>query len=220
MDGETTEATAATTPAPAASFGANPAGTTAGPEATAVARLKGIDLTRFRCLRNAAYHEDRERWFVGWHKLLMFIVVLSGTTAFGAVMNAGGNKLAMWASLLATVAGVADLVFELDTKARLHAKLKGRMFDILARCEVAQDCRDLDMEMTRIYADEPPTKHGVNAIAFNAAMDAMGRPVGEKYDLQPWQILLRHVWPFRANEFPTIADRTKKAVASSSAGTS
>jgi hypothetical protein len=138
---------------------------------------------------------------------MMFVVVLSGTTTFGAIMQAGGGTLAMWASLIATTAGVIDLVFELDTKARLHSTLKGRMFDILARCEIAADSRDLDMEMTRIYANEPPTKHGVNAIAFNAAIDAMGRPASEKYDLRPWQLLLRHWWPFRANEFPTLGDR-------------
>ena len=83
------------------------------------------------------------------------------------------------------------------------------MFDLLARCETAKDCAALDAEMIRIYADEPPTKHGVNAVAYNAAVGAMGRPQGRKYDLKPWQILLRHWWPFRANEFPTLADRGK-----------
>ncbi len=88
------------------------------------------------------------------------------------------------------------------------------MFDILARCEIGHDCKELEAEMIRSYADEPPTKHGVNAIAFNAAVDALGRAPGQKYILKPWQIMMRHWWPFRANEFPTqneVSSGTKSA---------
>jgi len=148
----------------------------------------------------------------------MFVVVLSGTAAFGTIAQSAG--FAKWATFVATLAGVVSLVFELDTKARLHASLKGRMFDLLARCETAlarsetaKDCADLDAEMTRTYADEPPTMHAANALAYNAAVDAMGRSPGRKYDLKPWQILLRHWWPFRANAFPTLADRERSAEA-------
>jgi len=46
--------------------------------------------------------------------------------------------------------------------------------------------------------------HAVNALAFNAAVDALGRPKEQKYLLKWWQVMIRHIWRFRPNEFPTV----------------
>jgi hypothetical protein len=132
----------------------------------------------------------------------MFVVVLSGTAAFGAIVRQG-SALASFFAFVATAAGVADLVFDLDGRARLHNSLKRRCYDLLARLDLKEEPDHLRAALTRMYSDEPPTMHAVNSIAFNAAVDAMGRPPEQKYLLQPWQILLRHWWPFRANEFST-----------------
>jgi hypothetical protein len=175
----------------AASSGAEPAVT-----------MTEAERTQFECIKNAAYHDDRERHFTRLHKLIMFVVVLSGTAAFGAIVGKEGAWASFFA-LLSTAAGVADLVFDLDGRARLHATLKRRCYDLLARANLGEDLRAINAAVTRMYADEPPTMHAVNSVAFNAAVDALGRPPGQKYVLKPWQIGLRHWWPFRANEFPT-----------------
>jgi hypothetical protein len=57
MAGEQTMTTDANTETGASTTGA-------AESKAAVPRLTGLDRTKFRCLRNAAYHEDRERHFV------------------------------------------------------------------------------------------------------------------------------------------------------------
>jgi hypothetical protein len=51
--------------------------------------------------------------------------------------------------------------------------------------------------------------HAVNALAFNRAIDAMGWAKGQKYVLTPQQMIWRHWWPYKANEFQTIEDLEK-----------
>jgi hypothetical protein len=184
--------------------GPAPEGAASGAETSqAAVTMTGAERTQFECIKNAAYHDDRERHFARLHKFIMFVVVLSGTAAFGAIVGKEG-VLASAFALLSTAAGVADLVFDLDGRARLHASLKRRCYDLLARAGLGEDSRAINAAVTRMYADEPPTMHSVNSVAFNAAVDALGRPAGQKYVLKPWQSVSRHWWPFRANEFPTI----------------
>jgi len=176
-----------------------------------VAGLSGFDLLRFRCLRNAAYHDDRERHFAAFHKAMMFLVVLFGMIAFGLEMSVDNlNPYAPIATLISATAGIVDLVFDLDGRARLHVGLKRRFFDLLARLEKGEKLARIEEEITRSYPDEPPTMHAVNSMAFNAAVDGLGRPTGQKYVLTPWQILIRHWWPFEPNSFPT-EDEARRA---------
>src|ERR1700712_1609748 len=81
------------------------------------------------CLRNARYHEDRERFFARIHRTAMFLVVASGTATFAWV------KAAPYLTALLTLAGLLDLVFDVSGKARLHASLRRRVYDLLAQAE-------------------------------------------------------------------------------------
>jgi hypothetical protein len=81
------QAAAATDPNRATGTKGQPSGPEAAEETE---RLIAADLTRFKCIRNAAYHEDRERHFVRLQKLCMFVVVLFGTAAFGAIAARSG----------------------------------------------------------------------------------------------------------------------------------
>lgn len=181
------------------------------------APMTEVDRVKFECIKNASYNDDRERHFARFHKGIMFVVVLSGTAAFGTIFGKDGSFCAAFFAFVATAAGVADLVFDLDGRARLHNSLKRRSYDLLARLQLGEKPDEICASITRMYADEPPTMHAVNSLAFNAAVDALGRPPGQKYDLEPWQVYARHWWPFRANEFPTLADAAAAKAASSRA---
>src|SRR5262249_61124470 len=65
------------------------------PETAATQGLSGPALFKFNCIRNAAYHEDREHYYASVHRRLMFIVVALGTLSIGASL-AHEN---IWASL-------------------------------------------------------------------------------------------------------------------------
>jgi len=59
--------------------------------------------------------------------------------------------------------------------------------------------------------------HAVNALAYNAAMQAFGRPEKYTFPVAFWQRAVRHWWPFTADDFKTyeeIADNTKTSAPS------
>ena len=101
----------------------------------------------------------------------MLVAVLGGTASFAFV-----KQFMVFAALM-TIAGVVDLVFDVSGKARLHAALRRRVYDVLAQTEdPTRGLPGLKEQAVRIYADEPPCMHAVNALAYNAAMQAFDRP--------------------------------------------
>lgn len=165
--------------------------------------LSGRELIEFRCIRNAAYHEDMEAFYARMHRFFMFVVVVIGTVSIGASL-AKENEWATLGTAFAVLAGLIDLLWDVDGMARRHSTLRRRCFDLLARLEANESVDSIRAEYVRIVADEPPAMHAVNALAFNAAVDAMGRPKEQKYRLEPWQILFRHWRRFQPNEFPEL----------------
>jgi hypothetical protein len=156
------------------------------------------------CLRNARYHEDRERFFARIHRTAMFIVVASGTATFAWL------KAAPYLAGVITLAGLLDLVFDISGKARLHASLRRRVYDILAQAEDStRSVEGMREQAVRIYADEPPCMHAANIIAYNGAMDALHRPHSFKFKIEWYHRWLRHVWPFASAEFKTYGELAK-----------
>lgn len=153
---------------------------------------------RISLVRNAHYHEDRERFFARLHRVAMFIVVASGTASFAFV-----RATPLWAGVT-TLAGLIDLVFDVSGKARLHASLRRRIYDLLAQSE--DDTRPLPQlreQAVRIYADEPPCMHAVNALAYNAAMLAFNRPQKYLFEIRPFYRIVRHWYSFTSAQFKT-----------------
>ena len=165
---------------------------------------------QIRCLRNVHYHEDRERFFARLHKMAMFIIVLGAIATFAPIEK-------YWiASLVIAFAGLVDLVFDVSGKARLHASLRRRIYDVLA------DAQDQDADLGKlfrrlidIYADEPPCMHAVNALAHNSAYDFFDRPKELRMKMEWWQRVFRNVWPFPQTDFKTFEEleRQKLSVA-------
>ena len=175
--------------------------TSSRPEA-AETQMTPLERAKFKCVRNAAYHADWERFYGRWHKILMFFVVAFGTAAIGSTATTD-NWLATAGTAVAVFAGLVDILWDVDGRARLHSDLRRRSFDLLARLEGGEDVQRIEVEFVRLVAEEPPPMHAVNALAFNSAVDALGRPPGQKYVLTPSQRRMRHWREFRPNQFPT-----------------
>jgi hypothetical protein len=156
------------------------------------------------CLRNARYHEDRERFFARIHKGAMFCVVASGTATLAWV-----RKAPVFAVII-TLAGLLDLVFDICGKARLHASLRRRIYDLLAQAEDStRSIESLREQAVQVYADEPPCMHAANIIAFNGAMESLHRPRQFQYKIEWYHRFLRHVWPFASTNFKTYGELAK-----------
>ena len=145
----------------------------------------------------------------------MFIVIAVGTLSIGASL-AKENIWATVGTLIAVLAGLIDVVWNVDGLAREHSTLRRRCYDLLARMEAGEEITTLQAEYTRIIANEPPAMHAVNALAFNAVVDALGRPKDQKYILAPWQSFFRHWWRFRPDDFQTVKSSASATAAVSS----
>ncbi len=180
-----------------------------GGSATAEATAPLDERTAFKidCLKDARYHEDREAFFARLHKATMLVAVLGGTASFAFV-----KQFLIFAALV-TIAGVIDLVFDVSGKARLHSALRRRIYDVLAQAEdPSRDLAALKEQAARVYADEPPCMHAVHALAYNAAMQAFGRPEKFQFPISNWHRALRHWWPFTAGDFKTYDEIAKPKI--------
>ncbi len=194
----------------AAAVGPNQEGRRADrPEATTKTEgMTEIEKAKFTCIRNATYHEDRASHFAFMHRVFMFLVVAVGTASIGASIS-HENFWATAGTAVAVLAGLFDLLWNVDGMARLHSGLRSRCYDLLARLEAGESPATIRTELLRIVGEEPPAMYAVDAIAFNRAVDAMGRDQGQKYQLKDWQVFLRNCWRFRPNQFPTLDDIAK-----------
>ncbi|WP_156911849.1 hypothetical protein [Kaistia adipata] len=160
------------------------------------AELSPAEELQFELIRNARYHEDRERFFDGVHRWLMFAVVVAGTAAFANL--AGQNRtVGIFVALLTTIAGLADLVFDLSGKARTHGSMRRLSFALLGELEGGADLRSIKARLLTSYGDEPAPNGTAGACAYNAAMLAMGRPSEHLFAIGPWRRRFRH---FRAGD--------------------
>jgi hypothetical protein len=204
MPSDHSETATASSAAAAASSGADTRHEGNAARATASVELSPHDEFVVDCLRNARYHEDRERYFARIHRTAMFVVVASGTATFAWL------KAAPYLAGIITLAGLLDLVFDISGKARLHASLRRRVYDILAQAEdPKRSMESLREQAVRVYADEPPCMHAANIIAYNGAMDALHRPHSFKYKIEWYHRWFRHVWPFASTEFKTYGEIAK-----------
>lgn len=141
------------------------------------------------------------RYFARIHKFAMFIVVIGGSSLFA-------DYTQVWlAAVVITLAGTIDLVFDVSGRARLHASLRRRIYDILSQIEDhSRDVDKLNEQAVQVYADEPPCMHAVNALAYNGALAAAGRPHDLLFDLKWYHRWFRHIWAFGSTEFKTLRE--------------
>jgi hypothetical protein len=170
-------------------------------------RLSDLEAFRISCLKDAIYHEDRERFYAWLHRAGMFVVIVGGAATVASVM-ASWTDVIGWIGLVVFLVGTLDLVFDIDGKARRHSILRRRAFELLADAEKASpDLHDLKARRAVGYADEPPCLYAANALAFNAALAAYGRPSGQSFKVGWLPARLRHIIAFTPATFRTLDER-------------
>lgn len=109
-----------------------------GPMANATA----LEKVTVSCLANAHYHSSREAYLDTVHRWFMFFVIALGAAAltdalpklidlvFGTTINPALFKEAC-AAFVAIIAAL-DLTFDLSNRARSHAMMKRRYYELLA----------------------------------------------------------------------------------------
>jgi hypothetical protein len=178
----TEAASATTTPAATAASAAYADKGLAGN--TASGATSPLDGFRVDCLMNARYHSAREAFLDGVHRWLMLGIILFGSAA---VLNLFGYELPAIRAAFATlpvVFGTLDLTFDLSNRARIHALMKRRYFELLADVtEGKKTIEQADAAMHRCSADEEPAYHALVATAWNAAQEMVYGKRANHYEL-------------------------------------
>ncbi|HEY5722338.1 MAG TPA: hypothetical protein VIT45_08445 [Allosphingosinicella sp.] len=150
-----------------------------------------IKAAKFCAYLNGAYHADREAHLDGWHRFLMFSVIMLGTSALLEVLP---DWARLSASLATAAIGAADLVLNLSVRARTASFLRKGYFDIAAALEEGSlDPPKADAAMLRLISDEEPPYRAAHALAENWATGAV---YGDKRPLpcrvSGWRRFTRH----------------------------
>lgn len=164
-------------------------------------------------LRNALYHTARRRYFELLGKTTSLLIIILGASAVSPLADMVDNGTLI-VSVLVTVLGAIQLVFDFSGQARVHQGLQRDYYGLMAEIEAnpnptANDIAALRGKMTIIYADEPPVMRAVDAKAYNDAIDGGGMYDGDQRLVIPfWQLPFKHFIAFEGHAYATIAERT------------
>lgn len=152
---------------------------------------------KFDALRNALYHSARRSALETMNRMINLVVIVAGAAAVSDLF--GPTFDVRWFALAATIAGAFQLVFDFGGRAKEHAFLQKRFYDVVAEIEKSSTATEQDIcrwrgDLVTIYADEPPTMRVLDAIAYNNAGDALDMPMRIKVDFV--RSALRHFLPF------------------------
>lgn len=155
----------------------------------------------FRCesLMNARYHSMREAFLDSVHRWLMFgIIVFGASSVIDFLMP--WTKVA--AGALAAIFGALDLVFDLSNRARAHALMKRRYFELLA--DVTEGRKNVTEGyacMHRFSADEEPAYHALINTCWNAAQEMVYGSNAEKYKIGWFKTCWKNILRFEGSKF-------------------
>lgn len=171
---------------------------------------------KFQALRNAVYHKSRQRRLEWWARVANLVTIMLGSTAAAKAFGYGGELTEVFIGFLVAAVGALQLVYDWSSRARTHEFLQRRFYEVLAKLEEIDEddisrveLQKFNAELTRIYADEPPTLRALDAVAYNEALDSLGGAKGDRLEISWWQALWKHTYAFAETHFDTVKERAE-----------
>lgn len=132
---------------------------------------------QFELIRNINYHIAREAFLGRMASSLIGLQVLFGTAAFSVI----ATKLGPWGlaeivALTGATIGIVLLILDPAGKARDHRGFRSRYSSLLADLTIGCEepgLNDVQAEIYKISAEEPPTYNTLRALAFNETVRAL-----------------------------------------------
>ncbi|MEE8633594.1 MAG: hypothetical protein V3S93_03860 [Methyloceanibacter sp.] len=181
------------------------------------AREMDYEGPRFDALRNALYHSEREAFYDRWNRLMSLVIVVAGAAAisdFTATLGYSSPAFPAFFAALATAAAAVQLVYDLGGKAAKYGYYQQRYYELIADMqEHPGDKSDPKWEarLIKLYVGEPAPKRAADAVAYNAACEAVGTPKKKRVKITCTQSFFRNVWPYNNALFPYV-DQSAKTV--------
>jgi hypothetical protein len=199
-----TKAAAATVPSLARKLGTRnsqaPTPTAASEPSTAE---EGVTLN---CLMNARYHGAREAFLDAIHRWFMFGVIISGAGAVSGLFLQFPTVNPILGAV-AAILGAADLAFDLSNRARTHALMKRRYFELLSDLRDGQKTIGQVEACTHRYsADEEPAYQALLMGSWNAAQQMVYGSRAQLLDIPTMHRWLQNFWRFEGREYDDRVD--------------
>jgi hypothetical protein len=174
---------------------------------------EAIESCTISCLTNAQYHASREAFLDTIHRWFMFFVIACGGAAITDILPKLTSADAKLTTDLLVAAGAVlaalDLTFDLSNRARAHAMMKRRYFELLA------DLRDehktpehVKVCIERFSADEEPQFRVLFLACWNAAQETVYGSSRHRYDIGFFSNLFKNWWRRPASDFQFIDGQT------------
>jgi len=171
---------------------AAPTGIPSGPMAIATP----LEKRTISCLMNAHYHAGREAFLDTVHRWFMFFVIALGAAAlmdalpnlaayFGYAIPADAFK-ELCAAGAAILAGL-DLTFDLSNRARGHAMMKRRYFELLAELRAGRKTADeVGVCLDQYSAEEEPPYKVLLLACWNSSQRTVFGDKAKQFDISLW----------------------------------
>lgn len=215
---ERTEGTTSAASTPAASTAPNAAAQSArldserrrGPSGTEAPASAIEDGLRCNLYMNARYHASREAFLDSAHRALMFFIIVLGAAAV--------TELFPWAwvkgvcAALAAIFAAFDLTADLSNRARCHALMRRRYFELLADLAAHRYTPEqIEEHMHRYSADEEPAFHALLAVSWNAAQEMVYGDDAHVYQIPRRHRALKNIRRYAAVKYKVIKATDKLA---------
>ncbi|WP_155982252.1 hypothetical protein [Xanthobacter sp. 126] len=179
--------------------------------------LSTLEGVRFHTLRNALYHTARRQVLERRNRFFNLLVILLGTAAAAdAAELTGVDGADVWLGIATAAVGSVQLVFDWGGRARTHQGLQKEYYQILAQAEAIDGAdtaaiKSLAGDLTKIYADEPPTVQVADAEAHNAACQTMGGGYGDLIKISIFMRVIGFLFPSTPFEWKTYEEVERDA---------
>lgn len=131
---------------------------------------------KFYLQRSIRYHMRRAAFFMKWQRVTSFIGVVFGSAAVATFIGEVPEQITAVFALMVTVASALDLVVGTGQSAWLHNDLRKRFLElegiIASRAADIELIADINHQIRRIEADEPPAREILNLLVRNDTIRA------------------------------------------------
>ncbi|MEH2517185.1 hypothetical protein V1279_002758 [Bradyrhizobium sp. AZCC 1610] len=132
-----------------------------------------LSAPKFDALRNAIYHTTRKNYYDSINRALNFLVIILGAGVAGKASDLIHIK-ELWLEFSVLVFATLQLTFDFGYKARTHEFLQRKYNEMLAEFELEAKPSPSKWraKLYTIASDEPMPMRALDALAYNAAVDA------------------------------------------------
>lgn len=160
---------------------------------------EAIEHCTVSCLTNAQYHASREAFLDTVHRWIMFLVIALGGAALTDILpKLTGTDAKLTTDLLVATGAILaalDLTFDLSNRARTHAMMRRRYFELLADMRDGyKKPEDVRVCIERFSADEEPQFKVLYLACWNAAQEAVYGDAKHRYEIGFFSNLFKNLW--------------------------